>query len=95
VAVPLSERQMSGREYENRISEVERYARDVREEQRDEQLRSVRAGFTIGDRASWLHLVDSMPRLVLPREEGFLEAATSDTYLAVEEETLDLNAEAQ
>jgi hypothetical protein len=33
------------------------------------------------------------PRLALPSEEGFLEAATSDTYLAVEEEALDLDTE--
>ncbi|WP_167502500.1 hypothetical protein [Streptomyces malaysiensis] len=88
---PLSERPVSDRAYKDRIFEAERYMREVREERREEQLRAVRSGFTTGDRASWLHLLGSVPRLALPREEGFLEAATADTYLAVEEETLDLD----
>lgn len=91
----LPERQMSDRVYEERIAEVQEYVREVREEQRDDQLRSVRDGFTTGDRGSWMHLIDLAPRLALPREEGFLEAATADTYLAVEEEALDLDAEAE
>ncbi|MCL7492849.1 hypothetical protein M8I34_15660 [Streptomyces sp. MCA2] len=91
----LPGRQMSDRAYEKRIAEVQEYLREVREEQRDDQLRSVRDGFTMGDRGSWMHLIDLAPRLALPREEGFLEAATADTYLAVEEEALDLDAEAE
>ncbi|MFE2156599.1 hypothetical protein ACFW9M_02100 [Streptomyces lydicus] len=91
----LPERQMSDRAYEERIAEVQEYVREVREEQREDQLRSVRDGFTMGDRGSWMHLIDLAPRLALPREEGFLEAATADTYLAVEEEALDLDAEAE
>ncbi|MFE9404391.1 hypothetical protein ACFYNY_21910 [Streptomyces sp. NPDC006530] len=89
------DQQMSDRAREERITEVQEYARKVREEQRDDQLRSVRAGFTMGDRGSWIHLIDLAPRLAVPREEGFLEAATSDTYLAVEEEALDLDAEVE
>ncbi|WP_405798168.1 hypothetical protein [Streptomyces sp. NBC_01506] len=89
----LPERQMSDRAYVERIAEVQEYVREVREEQRDDQLRSVRDGFTMGGSGSWMHLIDLAPRLALPREEGFLEAATSDTYLAVEEEALDLEAE--
>jgi hypothetical protein len=93
--VPLSEQQVSDRAYEDGISEAERYVREVRDEQRDDQLRSVRAGSAAGDRAFRLRLIDSVPRLALPGEEGFLEAATADTYLAAEEETLGLNAEAR
>lgn len=93
-AVPrMPERQMSDRAYAERITEVHEYVREVREEQRDDQLRSVRNGFTMGGSGSWMHLIDLAPRLALPREEGYLEAATSDTYLAVEEEALDLDAE--
>ncbi|WP_369391114.1 hypothetical protein AB5J72_28340 [Streptomyces sp. CG1] len=91
----LPGRQMSDRVYEERVAEFQEYVREVREEQRDDQLRSVRDGFTMGDRGSWMHLIDLAPRLALPREEGFLEAATADTYLAVEEEALDLDAEAE
>ncbi|WJY41162.1 hypothetical protein QT196_29965 [Streptomyces sp. P9-2B-2] len=91
----MPERQMSDRVYEERIAEVQEYVREVREEQRDDQLRSVRDGFTMGDSGSWMHLIDLAPRLALPREEGFLEAATADTYLAVEEEALDLDDEAE
>lgn len=91
----LLERQMSDRAYEERITEVQEYVREVREEQRDDQLRSVRDGFTMGGSGSWMHLIDLAPRLTLPREEGFLEAATSDTYLAVEEEALDLDADVE
>lgn len=93
--VPVSGREMGDRAYEDRISEVQDYVREVREDQRDDQLRSVRAGFMRGDRASWLHLIDLAPRLAAPREDGFLEAATADTYLAVEEEALDLHIEAE
>ncbi|MDI3417300.1 hypothetical protein [Streptomyces luteolus] len=89
------DRQKSDRAREERITEVQEYARRVREQQRDDQLRSVRDGFTMGDSGSWMHLIDLAPRLTFPREEGFLEAATSDTYLAVEEEALDLNAEVE
>ncbi|WP_103533440.1 hypothetical protein [Streptomyces sp. SM11] len=89
------ERQMNDRAHEERIAEVQEYARRVREEQRDDQLRSVRAGFTMGGRGSWVHLIDLAPRLAVPGEEGFLEAATSDTYLAVEEEALDPDAEVE
>lgn len=93
--VRLPEGQMSDRAYEERITEVQEYVRVVREEQRDDQLRSVRDGFTMGDSGSWTHLIDLAPRLALPREEGFLEAATTDTYLAVEEQALDLDAETE
>ncbi|MEU9498791.1 hypothetical protein [Streptomyces sp. NPDC048196] len=89
------ERQVSDRAYEERIAEGQEYVREVREEQRADQLRSVREGFTMGDSSSWMHLIDLAPRLALPEEEGFLEAATADTYLAVEEEALDLDAEAE
>ncbi|MFE2377316.1 hypothetical protein [Streptomyces sp. NPDC059398] len=89
------EREMSDRAREERAAAAQDYVRRVRAEQRDDQLRSVRAGFTSGDSGSWMHLVDLTPRLALPSEEGFLEAATSDTYLAVEEETLDLDIEVE
>lgn len=88
-----SERQMSTRSYEKRVTEVQEYVRAVREEHRDEQLRSVRDGFTTGDSGSWTNLIDLAPRLALPGEEGFLESATTDTYLAIEEEALDLDTE--
>ncbi|MGP3977276.1 hypothetical protein ACTWQF_25355 [Streptomyces sp. 8N114] len=87
------EQQMSAGSYEKRVTEVQEYMREVREEQRHEQLRAVREGFTAGDSGSWTSLISLAPRLALPREEGFLEAATTDTYLAVEEEALDLDTE--
>ncbi|MFE2675932.1 hypothetical protein [Streptomyces hygroscopicus] len=93
VVAQSPERQMSVRAFEKRVTEVQEYVREAREEQRDEQLRAVRDGFTAGDSGSWTSLIDLAPRLALPREEGFLEAATTDTYLAVEEEALDLNTE--
>ncbi|MEU0278419.1 hypothetical protein ACIQAD_11180 [Streptomyces sp. NPDC088551] len=90
----LPDRQMSDRAYEERITEVQEYMREVREEQRNDQLRSVREGFNMGSSRSWMHLIDLAPPLALPdEEEGFLEAATSDTYLAVEAEALDLDVE--
>ncbi|WP_382465447.1 hypothetical protein ACFIN9_18145 [Streptomyces noursei] len=95
VVARLPDRQVSDRAYEERINEVQEYVREVREEQRDDQLRSVRDGFTMGASGSWMHLIDLAPRLALPSEEGFLEAATADTYLAVEEEALDLDAEVE
>ncbi|MFC5147130.1 hypothetical protein [Streptomyces aureoversilis] len=94
-AVPMVERWVSDRAYKKRITEVQEYAREVREEQRDDQLRAVRAGFAMGNDSTWLRLIDLAPRLALPREEGFLEAATADTYLAVEEQALDLDSEAE
>ncbi|MFK0129144.1 hypothetical protein ACIQRZ_02210 [Streptomyces rubiginosohelvolus] len=89
------ERHMSDRAREERTAAVQEYARRVRTEQQDDQLRSVREGFTMGARGSWMHLIDLTPRFALPSEEGFLEAATSDTYLAVEEEALDLDTEVE
>ncbi|MGA4850277.1 hypothetical protein ACOBQB_30035 [Streptomyces sp. G5(2025)] len=89
------EGQMSDRAREERAAAAQEYARRVRAEQRDDQLRSVREGFTMGDSGSWMHLIDLAPRLALPSEEGFLEAATSDTYLAVEEEALDLDTDVE
>ncbi|MFF7309212.1 hypothetical protein [Streptomyces sp. NPDC008137] len=89
------ERQMSDRVREERAAAAQEYARRVRAEQLDDQLRSVREGFTMGDSGSWMHLIDLTPRLALPSEEGFLEAATSDTYLAVEEEALDLDTDVE
>ncbi|WP_159329669.1 hypothetical protein [Streptomyces tendae] len=89
------ERQMSDRVREERAAAAQEYARRVRAEQLNDQLRSVRRGFTMGDSGSWTHLIDLTPRLALPSEEGFLEAATSDTYLAVEEEALDLDTDVE
>ncbi|MEU6824056.1 hypothetical protein ABZ921_25785 [Streptomyces atriruber] len=93
-AEPMSRPVASDRAYEDRILEVQEYVRAVRREERDEQLRSVRAGFREGSSAYWQHLIDRAPRLTRPGEEGFLEAATADTYLAVDAEALDLDAEA-
>ncbi|MFJ8254189.1 hypothetical protein [Streptomyces sp. NPDC094466] len=84
---------MSDDEREARFTEAQEYMRGVREEQRDDRLRSVRRGFTEGDVSSWELLIDQAPPLALPDEEGFLEAATSDTYLAVEKEALELDTE--
>ncbi|MGV9915114.1 hypothetical protein [Streptomyces tendae] len=89
------ERHMSDRVREERAAAAQEYARRVRAEQLNDQLRSVRRGFTMGDNGSWMHLIDLAPRLALPSEEGFLEAATSDTYLAVEEEALDLDTDVE
>ncbi|MFF2951761.1 hypothetical protein ACFVVU_10540 [Kitasatospora sp. NPDC057965] len=52
---------------------------------------AVRRGFSRGRAESWAQLADVSPRVVVPAAEGFLEAATRDTYLAVEEHALDLD----
>ncbi|MFI9366621.1 hypothetical protein ACIG5E_37065 [Kitasatospora sp. NPDC053057] len=89
-SVRRSEGRLTDREYERRIAERRESLRESRERERGSLHRAVRRGFSLGNAESWAQLAEVSPQLVLPAEDGFLEAATRDTYLAVEAQALDL-----
>ncbi|MFB7470822.1 hypothetical protein [Kitasatospora sp. NPDC056184] len=76
---------------ERRTRERAEALQEGRDRERGIRRGAVRRGFSRGRAESWAQLADVSPRVVVPAEEGFLEAATRDTYLAVEEHALDLD----
>lgn len=71
----------------------ERSRRELRllHDARREYLQGVaREGFSKGADREWESLIDLSPRLADPGHSGYLEAATSDTYLAVRSDSLAL-----
>lgn len=82
---------VSERQYERSVARRDERMRAYRERRRDDFRRAGRRGFEAGKESSWEELTQVTPRLTVPAEDGFLEAATADTYLAVEQEALDLD----
>ncbi|MGW1976140.1 hypothetical protein [Streptomyces sp. NPDC001889] len=83
----------SERQYKRHIAERDERVRSHRERYRDDFGQAARRGFAAGDASPWEALISITPRLTSPSEDGFLEAATADTYLAVEQDSLDLDVE--
>ena len=54
--------------------------------------RSAREGFSIGSDSEWETLIDISPKVVVPARNGFLEAATADTYLAIRADSLGIES---
>ena len=50
--------------------------------------RTTREGFSHGSESGWEELIGGTPRFAIPADEGYLEAATADTYLAVRAESV-------
>ncbi|NYV73895.1 hypothetical protein [Streptomyces sp. UH6] len=84
--------QVSATEYAQQAAEARGLVQQLRAEQRSSYLTAVRRGFTDGDECTWQQLLDLSPEPSVPSLEGYLEAATTDTYLAVDETALDLEA---
>ncbi|MFJ7075553.1 hypothetical protein [Streptomyces sp. NPDC098781] len=87
------DRQVSDRQYARQVSEARSLVQHLRADQRSEYLVAVRRGFSAGGDRTWEQLIDVSPEPALPSEDGYLEAATTDTYLAVERTALDLDGE--
>lgn len=49
---------------------------------------TTREGFTHGSEADWDELIGGSPRFAIPADDGYLEAATADTYWAVRAESV-------
>lgn len=64
------------------------YLRQQRASTRLDLSAPVRIAFEEGDEASWEEILDYRPRLTDP-SDSLLEAATSDTYLAIDRDSLD------
>ncbi|MET9219095.1 hypothetical protein ABZX65_10090 [Streptomyces sp. NPDC003300] len=84
-----SEIALSDSLYERRVRDRSEYLTMARNRERSRLGQAARRGFADGEETSWLQLTDVSPRLVLPDANGYLEAATPDTYLAVERESID------
>jgi hypothetical protein len=84
-----SEIALSDSLYERRVRDRFEYLNMTRNRERIRLGQAARRGFADGEESSWLHLTEVSPRLVLPDANGYLEAATPDTYLAVERESID------
>ncbi|MDH6190261.1 hypothetical protein M2168_003293 [Streptomyces sp. CZ24] len=84
---------VSERQYERHMAERDERVRSHRERHRDAFGQAARRGFDSGDASPWEAFTPITPRLTSPSEDGFLEAATADTYLAVEQDSLDLDVE--
>lgn len=85
-----ADRQVSDTRYAQQAAEARSLVQHLRTEQRSGYLTAVRRGFTEGDERTWEQLIDLSPEPAIPARDGYLEAATTDTYLAVEESALDL-----
>lgn len=83
----------SERQYENARAERYERVREYRDSHRDDLGQAVRRGFNTGKASPWETLTQTTPRLTASSEDGLLEAATTDTYLAVEQDALDLDVE--
>ncbi|UFQ15732.1 MULTISPECIES: hypothetical protein [Streptomyces] len=90
-AVPALPGDVSERRYEKHLSERHEQVRGYRDRRRGDFRQAARRGFTAGKTSSWERFIEITPRLTSPAEDGYLEAATRDTYLAVEQESLDLD----
>ncbi|MFE2315911.1 hypothetical protein ACFXC8_22710 [Streptomyces sp. NPDC059441] len=84
------DRQVSDTRYERQAAEARSLVQHLRTEQRSDYLAAARRGFAAGDERTWEQLIDLSPEPAIPGQDGYLEAATTDTYLAVEETALDL-----
>ncbi|KUM80113.1 hypothetical protein AQI70_08075 [Streptomyces curacoi] len=81
---------MSDMRYAQQAAEDRSLVQHLRTEQRSGYLAAVRRGFAEGDERTWEQLIDLSPEPAIPARDGYLEAATTGTYLAVEETALDL-----
>lgn len=72
------------------VAKARSLVQHLRTEQRSGYLAAVRRGIAEGDQQTWEQLIDVSPKPAIPARDGYLEAATTDTYLAVEEAALDL-----
>jgi hypothetical protein len=62
--------------------------RPLRDTRLPELRRTTREGFARGSDTEWDDLIGGTPRFAIPIDEGYLEAATADTYLAVRAESV-------
>lgn len=62
--------------------------RPLRDTRLPELRRTTREGFARGSDTEWDDLIGGTPRFAIPMDEGYLEAATADTYLAVRTESV-------
>ncbi|MET7387229.1 hypothetical protein ACFYPT_20525 [Streptomyces sp. NPDC005529] len=83
-------RQVSDAQYTRQVAKARSLVQHLRTEQRSGYLAAVQRGIAEGDRQTWEQLIDVSPEPAIPARDGYLEAATTDTYLAVEEAALDL-----
>ncbi|MFC5655030.1 hypothetical protein [Streptomyces nogalater] len=83
------DRQVSDARYERRAADARNLVRQIRAERRGDYLAAVQRGFAAGEERTWEQLIDHSPEPAVPGRDGYLEAATADTYLAVEEASLD------
>ncbi|MEN8650030.1 hypothetical protein ABCR94_05140 [Streptomyces sp. 21So2-11] len=84
---------VSERQYDRHVARRDERVRAFRERRQDDFRQAARRGFDEGEASPWEEFIQITPQLTVPAEDGFLEAATADTYLAVEQEALDLDAE--
>jgi len=82
---------VSEQRYEKHLAERHERVRGYRDRRRNDFRQAARRGFTAGETSPWERFIEITPELTSPAEDGFLEAATRDTYLAVEREALDLD----
>ncbi|MER0447106.1 hypothetical protein ABR738_21510 [Streptomyces sp. Edi4] len=90
-SVPALPGDVNEQRYERHLSERHERVRGYRDRRRDEFRQATRRGFIAGESSPWERFIEITPQLTSPAEYGFLEAATRDTYLAVEQEALDLD----